>query len=87
MTSAECSIFLECDTAGHTCQPFPTLGMACSGHCIEDSFCALDSTGATGTCVALLPNNVPCDGDQQCVSGFCPDGPVFRGCIDHPACF
>jgi len=87
MTSAECSVYTECDAASHMCRQFPTLGMPCDGTCSDHSFCMLDSSGQTGTCIALLPNNAPCDGDQQCTSGFCPDGPVFRGCIDRPACF
>jgi hypothetical protein len=86
-TSFDCSIYLECDATSHQCREFPRLGMACDGTCIDDSFCMLDSSGATGTCVALLPNNSLCTGDDECVSGYCPDGPVFRGCIDLPVCF
>jgi hypothetical protein len=86
-TSVECSIYTECDGASHMCREFPTLGMPCDGTCIDDSFCMLDSSGLTGTCVALLPSNSPCEGDHECVSGYCPDGPVFRSCVDLPACF
>lgn len=85
--STECSIYAECDATSHMCRAFPTLGMPCDGTCIDDSFCMLDSSGLTGTCVALLPNNSPCAGDQQCVSGYCPDGPVFNSCVDLPVCF
>lgn len=83
----ECSLYLECDAASHTCREFPRLGMPCDGTCIDSSFCMLDGSGETGTCVALLATGSPCDGDQQCVSGYCPDGPVFRSCVDLPACF
>ena len=86
-TPIDCSIYLECDANSHMCREFPRLGMPCDGTCIDDSFCMLDSSGLTGTCVALLPNNSPCFGDQSCVSGFCPDGPVFRSCVDLPVCF
>lgn len=87
MAPSDCSIYLECDATRHQCREFPTLGMPCDGSCIDGSFCMLDDTGLTGSCVALLPDNTPCDGNQQCASGFCPDGPVFRGCLDRPACF
>jgi hypothetical protein len=87
MTSFDCSIYLECDANSHMCREFPRLGMPCDGTCIDGSSCLLDSSGSTGTCVALLPNNSPCQGDQDCISGFCPDGPVFRSCVDRPACF
>jgi hypothetical protein len=83
----ECSIDMECDATTHLCREFPTLGMACDGTCIDESYCAPGPAGGDGTCLALLPNNQPCDGDQQCVSGFCEDGPVFRGCIDPYVCF
>jgi len=86
-TPAQCSIYTECDPATHLCRAFPTLGMPCDGTCIDDSFCMLDSSGQNGTCVALLPTNSPCEGDHECVSGYCPDGPVFRSCVDRPACF
>lgn len=86
-TSIECSIYLECDATTHMCREFPRLGMPCDGTCVDDSFCLLDSSGLTGTCAALLPNNSPCGGDQECVSGYCPDGPVFRSCVDLPVCF
>ena len=87
MSSIECSIYLECDATSHTCREFPRLGMTCDGTCIDDSFCMLDSAGQTGTCAALLPDSSPCAGDHECVSGYCPDGPVFRSCVDLPVCF
>jgi hypothetical protein len=88
MTALDCSIYTECDATSHLCREFPRLGMPCDGTCIDDSFCMLDGgSGLTGTCVALLPNNAVCFGDQSCVSGNCPDGPVFRSCVDLPACF
>lgn len=86
-TSFDCSIYMECDATSHLCREFPRLGMPCNGTCIDDSSCKLDGSGLTGTCVALLPDNAMCEGDQDCVSGYCPDGPVFRSCIEHPACF
>lgn len=84
-TSTECSSGMECDAATHLCREYPTLGMPCAGTCGGEAFCMLDNTGA-GTCVSLLPNNTPCDGNQQCVSAFCEDGAVFRGCIDPYVC-
>jgi hypothetical protein len=87
MAPGDCSIYLECDATSHTCREFPTLGMSCDTTCIDGSFCMLDGSSPTGACVALLPDNAPCDGNQQCTSGFCPDGPVFRGCVERPACF
>src|SRR5882672_7413220 len=69
MTSLDCSIYLECDANSHMCREFPRLGMPCDGTCIDGSSCLLDSSGSTGTCVALLPNNAPCQGDQDCISG------------------
>jgi len=85
-TGTECSIDMECDATTHLCREYPTLGMPCDGTCVGDSFCSIGASGA-GTCVALLVNNSPCDGDQQCASGFCQDGAVFRGCIDPYVCF
>ena len=84
---AECSIYTECDLAGGLCREFPTLAMPCDGTCRDGSYCLLDSSGQTGTCMALLANGSLCDGDQQCASGFCAEGPVFRSCIDRLACF
>ena len=84
--SNECSIDMECDPTTHLCREYPVLGMPCDGTCTGDAFCFLDNSG-TGTCVALLQNNKPCDGNQQCLSSFCEDGPVFRGCIDPYVCF
>ena len=85
-TATECAINIECDTATHLCREYPTLGMPCNGKCIGDAFCRTDDTGA-GTCIALLANNAACDGNQECVSTFCEDGPVFRSCIDPYVCF
>jgi hypothetical protein len=87
MSSIECSIYLECDATSHMCREFPRLGMPCDGTCIDDSFCMFDSSGLTGTCSALLPDSSPCGGDQDCVSGYCPDGPIFRSCVAPPVCF
>jgi hypothetical protein len=86
-TSFDCSIYTECDATSHLCREFPRLGMPCDGTCIDDSFCMLDSSGPIGTCVALLPDNSPCAGDNSCVSGYCPDGPIFRSCVELPVCF
>ena len=85
--STECSIDMECDATTHLCREFPSLGMPCDGTCVADSFCAPGPAGGAGICLALLANNMPCDGDQQCLSAFCEDGPVFRGCIDRYVCF
>lgn len=86
-TSAECAINLECDAAMHLCREFPTLGMPCDGTCGGDSFCLIADGAIAGTCMALLSNNAPCDGNQQCISAFCEDGPIFRSCIDPYVCF
>jgi hypothetical protein len=86
-TATECAFGMECDAATHLCRDYPTLGMPCTGTCVGDSFCALDGSGVSGTCVALLANNAPCDGNQECVSTFCEDGPVFRSCIEPYQCF
>lgn len=86
-TSTECAIGMECDATTHLCREYPTLGMPCNGTCVGDSFCRFDASGGPGTCVALLANNSPCDGNQQCASTFCEDGPVFRSCIDPYKCF
>jgi hypothetical protein len=77
---------MECDTSVHQCREAPTLGMPCHGKCGGAAFCPLDGPGM-GTCTALLENGVPCDGNQQCASAFCEDGPVFRSCIDPYVCF
>lgn len=84
--STECTIHMECDATTQRCRDYPTLGMPCEGTCTGDSFCALGA-GAAGTCVALLANNTPCDGDQQCASSLCEEGPVFRSCVDLHVCF
>jgi hypothetical protein len=86
-TSTECALGSECDTATHQCRAFPSLGMPCDGVCQDDSFCLIPDGGGAGTCAALLANDMPCDGNQQCVSGFCEDGAVFRACIDAYVCF
>jgi hypothetical protein len=86
-TSTECALGSECDAATHLCRAFPPLGMPCDGACQSDAFCLIPDGAAAGSCVALLANNMPCDGNQQCVSGFCEDGAVFRGCIDAYVCF
>jgi hypothetical protein len=61
--------------------------MPCDGSCSGDAFCSIADGAVSGTCVALLANNMPCDGNQACNSGFCEDGPVFRSCIDPYVCF
>jgi len=86
-TLADCSIDMECDLSAHVCREFPSIGMPCQGTCVGDSFCALDDTGTTGLCVALLPDNAQCGGDQECVSAYCPDGPIFRSCVPALVCF
>jgi hypothetical protein len=86
-TSTECAIGTECDASTHVCREFPSLGMPCDGSCTSDGFCSIADGAVSGTCLALLANNMPCDGNQQCGSGFCEDGPVFRSCIDPYVCF
>ncbi len=83
---SDCAFGLACETASHTCRVYPTLGMPCDSTCTGDAFCAIDDSGS-GTCMPLLANGSPCNGNQQCVSAFCEDGPVFRSCIDPYVCF
>jgi hypothetical protein len=86
-TSTECSLGVECDAPTHKCRDYPTAGMPCDGACSGASFCSIADGAMSGACMALLPNNAPCDGNQQCLSGFCEDGPIFRSCIDPYVCF
>jgi hypothetical protein len=86
-TSTECAIGTECDATTHVCRELPPLGMPCDGSCSGEAFCSITNGAPSGTCLALLANNMPCDGNQECKSGFCEDGPVFRSCIDPYVCF
>jgi hypothetical protein len=85
-TGIECTIYLECDQTTQRCREFPTLGMACDGSCGGESYCAFNP-GMTGSCRPPLANNLPCDGNEQCASAFCEDGPIFRSCIDPYVCY
>jgi hypothetical protein len=85
--SIECAIGTECDAATQLCREFPALGMPCDGSCTGDAFCSFTNGAAVGVCMPLLANNLPCDGNQECISGFCEDGPVFRSCIAPYVCF
>jgi hypothetical protein len=85
--STECGSSLECDAATHLCRDVPTLGMPCDSTCGGDSFCAFDSGGVMGTCVAPFANSSPCDGYNQCASFYCEQGPIFDSCKDPYVCF
>ena len=80
----ECSSFLYCD-ATSKCANIPGLGEACHGRCAGEAWC--DFNGApVGTCRSPQPNAAPCTSDNQCVTQFCDEQPIFDACAQPALC-
>jgi hypothetical protein len=81
----ECAIYFTCDAEAKTCRDYPSLGMPCEFNCAQDSYCPL-SGPAAGTCTAPRKDGELCEGDQECESMYCEEGPVLRTCVTR-VCF
>jgi len=81
----ECSRFYTCDPTSNQCVELPQLGMPCSGRCAGESFC--DVVSGQSVCIPPQPNAAPCTADNQCLTAYCEEGPIFDQCGSEAVCF
>ncbi len=82
-SGAQLSLADTCDGAGVcvdggsiACSPYVcnSLGSACLASCETDDQCVTGYWCSAGSCVSKNGNGTPCNGSNECKSGFCVDG-------------
>lgn len=75
---------------GSTCKPLVGIGQACEnyGACAGNAFCDNPGVlGAQGVCTAPRPDGDPCQGYDECQSGYCKEtGVCGKRTVDADTC-
>ncbi len=85
-TTADCSSFAECDDATMRCIATPTVGDSCRSACAGEAWCDLTAR-PPGTCRVPGADGEPCKADNECISLYCAEGPIFDFCDPLAVCF
>jgi len=78
MNESDCEPDARCSNL--TCAPIAHLGEPCEEFCTDQAWCN------QGTCTSRQEDGAPCAADDECVGGFCEDGPVFEYCTKTAVC-